>query len=126
MTKRANVTAATEADMVVKKSLAAKLAQLKDKFLKEADISHLLHPHQYSVKVQGNATPLQFWQCVDCTPTEQGVGAGAPTENSADTKHAASGLSQKENTSNIDCADGPEGLASDSEHGDDTGEYCRA
>ena len=56
-TKRADVTAATEADVVVKKSLAAKLAQLEDKFLKEADISSLLHPCQYSVKVQGNATP---------------------------------------------------------------------
>jgi hypothetical protein len=56
-TKRANATAATEADGVVKKSLAAKLAQLEDKFLKEADISRLSHPRQYSVKVQGNATP---------------------------------------------------------------------
>ena len=126
MTKRADVTAATEADVVVKKSLAAKLAQLEDKFLKEADISSLLHPCQYSIKVQGNAMPSQSWQCVDCTPTEQRVGAGASTENSADTKHATSGLSQKENTSDIDSTDGPEGLASNSEHGDNTGEYCRA
>ena len=57
MTKRADVTAATEADAVAKKSLAAKLAQLEDKFLKEADISCLSHPRQYSIKVEGNATP---------------------------------------------------------------------
>jgi hypothetical protein len=57
MTKRANATAATEADAVAKKSLAAKLAQLEDKFLKEVDISRLSHPCQYSIKVKGNATP---------------------------------------------------------------------
>jgi len=50
-TKKANVTAAKKADMVAKKSLAAKLAQLEDKFSKKLDISRLSHPHQWEVEV---------------------------------------------------------------------------
>jgi hypothetical protein len=40
MTKKADGTAAKEADVVAKKALAAKLAQLKDKFLEKANISY--------------------------------------------------------------------------------------
>ena len=39
MTKKASGTAAKEIDMAAKKVVAAKLAQLKDRFLKKADIS---------------------------------------------------------------------------------------
>jgi activator of HSP90 ATPase len=57
-TKKIDSTAAKEADVAAKKALAAKLAQLEDKFLKKADISHLSHPRQWKGKVQGSTAPL--------------------------------------------------------------------
>jgi hypothetical protein len=56
--KNADGMAAKKVNVVVKKGLAAKLAQLKDKFLKKADISDLSHPCQWKGGVQGNTTPL--------------------------------------------------------------------
>jgi len=57
-TKKIDSTAAKEADVAAKKALAAKLAQLEDKFLKKADISRLSHPRQWKGKVQGSTAPL--------------------------------------------------------------------
>jgi len=57
-TKKIDLTAAKEADVAAKKALAAKLAQLEDKFLKKADISRLSHPRQWKGKVQGSTAPL--------------------------------------------------------------------
>jgi len=56
-TKKANGKVAKETDMVAKKALAAKLAQLEDGFLKKADISCRSHPHQWTGEVQGNTLP---------------------------------------------------------------------
>jgi len=44
--------------MAATKALAAKLVQLKEKFLNKADTSYLSHPCQWTDTVQGNATPF--------------------------------------------------------------------
>jgi hypothetical protein len=122
-TKKVDGIAAKKANAATKKALAAKLAQLEDKFLKKADISYLSHPRQWTDGVQGNATPLLSQQCVDYTYTEQGIGTGEVTDNdSTDTEDATGGLSQKVMASNVGYADEPEELSSDSEDSDNTGE----
>jgi len=57
-TKNADGTVPKEADAAATKALAAKLAQLKDKFLNKADTSYLSHPRQWADTVQGNAAPF--------------------------------------------------------------------
>jgi hypothetical protein len=57
-TKNADGTAAKKTEIAAKKALAAKLAQLEDKFLKKADIGRQSHPRQWTGEVQGNTSPL--------------------------------------------------------------------
>ena len=57
-TKNADGTVPKKADMAATKALAAKLVQLKEKFLNKADTSYLSHPCQWTDIVQGNATPF--------------------------------------------------------------------